>query len=407
MRLRIFADVRDDVENEIHRKYIYTDPPAQPSIYNDTAIVPSRRHSDIMEDVVIKDFQKRVNAGEVFFNPMQRIVSTTEYQYGTFTFDYQSATKPWYDTEIRTKTLFASRFGFSNPEFTISGSLPSPLDLNTQGPAASKIDKSTYAFAEDVAELHKTLKTLRDIFTGATALFKLLFERASVIGLAKAWLEMRYSFRPILISLYNLSEMVETNAIEKMKQKPVRKTARHSSSVAGSIRKFRTRAHSMDSSVTSQHEIEINRTIMCRTSILYESPPGNPVLTTLGLRLSDVPKTMWAVMPYSWVIDHFVNISKYIDAVVHVCDPNVKILGGTTTTTIYEQTTERQGAYSWVSTNGEHRESFTGSVVKSVAMTKSRTPFILPNIGIGQFVEIRLDIAFIADLLSLIVVHSH
>jgi hypothetical protein len=41
---------------------------------------------------------------------------------------------------------------------------------------------------------------------------------------------------------------------------------------------------------------------------------------------------MWAVMPYSFVIDRFLNVSNFIRGAENLLDPNVEILGAWVTT---------------------------------------------------------------------------
>jgi hypothetical protein len=50
----------------------------------------------------------------------------------------------------------------------------------------------------------------------------------------------------------------------------------------------------------------------------------------MGLRLSDVPSALWELVPWSFVVDRFVSVGKWLDAITP--KPNVRILGTWTTT---------------------------------------------------------------------------
>jgi hypothetical protein len=65
-----------------------------------------------------------------------------------------------------------------------------------------------------------------------------------------------------------------------------------------------------------------------RAGILYEV--SNPVVNfqyKYGLRFKDIPTTLWAVLPLSFMVDRFVNISNFFGGATNLLDPNVKILG--------------------------------------------------------------------------------
>jgi hypothetical protein len=49
------------------------------------------------------------------------------------------------------------------------------------------------------------------------------------------------------------------------------------------------------------------------------------LLTTLGLRPSDVPRTLWELTPYSFVVDWFVNVGDWLQAVTPV--PGITVKG--------------------------------------------------------------------------------
>lgn len=77
---------------------------------------------------------------------------------------------------------------------------------------------------------------------------------------------------------------------------------------------------------TRQYERTCAVSLSGRISILYEDTcPTQSWRDHLGLRVKDVPHTMWQVVPYSWALDRFLNLSQSLQALQNLLDPSVKV----------------------------------------------------------------------------------
>jgi hypothetical protein len=51
----------------------------------------------------------------------------------------------------------------------------------------------------------------------------------------------------------------------------------------------------------------------------------------LGLRAKDIPRAMWAIVPYSFMVDRVIDISSGINGFVNLVDPRIRILAASVT----------------------------------------------------------------------------
>lgn len=72
--------------------------------------------------------------------------------------------------------------------------------------------------------------------------------------------------------------------------------------------------------------------VTARANIFYQVTPmllpGSA--QKLGLRLKDLPATAWNVIPYSYLINRFIDIEAVIKAVVNMSDPSIQLLACST-----------------------------------------------------------------------------
>lgn len=285
-----------------------------------TYVTRGDRYSDVMLDVVTPNFHKLTAAGFIFNNPMSRSVFARSGGVGM-----RRAIRT-NDTEHSTATgnivqLLSQLDGV--------GHLPNLVDTsggNALLNAFANVDSTPYEFGEDLAELRESIEYIRKPFQAfAKALLPYRRKRDKLVkkGLSiakahsKAWLEYRFALVPMATSAYNAGDAM---CNWKKRVMPVRMTSRG----------FHNSKYSRDGKVESGYRTywrTIESKCSTRATVLYERPGGQmSVAHTLGVRAKDIPAVLWAVAPYSWLIDRFVDMSALVNAYVNLFDPKVRYL---------------------------------------------------------------------------------
>lgn len=299
-----------------------------------------------MADVSTPDFFTRIANGEIINNPMEKGQLSLGDGGGSLSGINPAA--PVTD-QIRLdgdgSVTSACIQRFVIPTVSYYAKPDDPL-AEAKFKALEKIDSVPYALLEDYAELGKTFQTLRDPFR---ALKDLTFEfnehrtgrfnrnrRARVYdqmdwvrATSSTWLEYRFAIGQIMRTAEKFLKEYEDSVIR-----------RATGIEKGSFFKPRRESRASVPLVPKQWDQETTNAAgsarlrnwgetsgIASAGILYEVT--NPLATftqTHGLRLKDAPRVGWNLIPYTWAIDRFVNISGFITGVINLSDPKVKIL---------------------------------------------------------------------------------
>lgn len=142
-------------------------------------------------------------------------------------------------------------------------------------------------------------------------------------AIAEVWLTYRFAVTPLVRSTMDLIEYFDSNF---KPTRPPRQVAR------GIVKTRHYHAYDHElvyiapSDVDTIHVVE-KRTGTTRAYIVYTI--DNPVADWrfhLGLRTSDIPHTLWQLLPYSFMIDRMVDISKAVKALTNLANPGLHIL---------------------------------------------------------------------------------
>lgn len=191
-----------------------------------------------------------------------------------------------------------------------------------------------------VAESGKTARMLASPFSRTEKLLKqVLSKKATLIrrgldigsAVSSAWLEYRLGWKPVLYDIQGIWDawLKNTSSFDK----PTRLVARRSTQInydsgpesyTGTGPVFGTlpmlRRYTLSTKVSS--------------GVLYEIHDEGLEAATkrnMGVRLSDVPSSLWELVPFSFVVDRFVSVGSWLDAIVP--KPGVTIKGSWTTRT--------------------------------------------------------------------------
>lgn len=202
--------------------------------------------------------------------------------------------------------------------------------------ALNKIDKSSFAFLEDVFEAKKTLSLLKNITDPLYTLNKNLvrdFNRgrhkglASADAFAKAWLVSKYGYGNVIRSSLNAVESYNSrNRVRPVQRRSGSQDYGDEQNLSYTERRFHFASETQG---VDLYEVKRRRAFKVNAGVYYvDKKPMETFSHTHGLQMKDIPKTIWQVLPYSWVTDRFVDIGASIGAAMKLADPEYQITDG-------------------------------------------------------------------------------
>lgn len=298
--------VRSEFSN--HAPCIMTDVSPQDGTETQTVISLGVDYSRRTTDTVIPGFKARSAAGEIFNNPFSSTAEWYSYQ-GSY---YNEAWDLNPDRCLKTRSY--DNIPPAVVDFTNPFSVPD-LSGSAGNKAMAGVNSTQFNAPLFIAEAHKTralvpqigellVKTFRD---GRRKLRRgqlVGFYQATSKNLANAWLIGRFGVTPLLYELQGACELLSKNV-------PPRATARgneHWSADTSSVLNSEDSCGTWHITKTSRIEVAF------RNGILYEGGTSNlSHLARLGVTR---PATVaWELVPWSFVVDRFVDISSWLDAI--------------------------------------------------------------------------------------------
>lgn len=271
------------------------------------------------------------------------------------------------------------------------------------------VDKPVEDFMEDVFEFRQTLSYLRNPLKGILDLTRMFqdsisrrtssskrfrnFERSKQVS--SVFLEYRFAFSPLLQSA---EAAINAYAMRHL----VFPTIRHA--------KFNLKTESEQRLMSENGSFRsMNTQTLTRidsAGIFYRSKTKRDFSTLTGLRLKNVPKTLWAIFPYSFMIDRVIDISGAISGLSNLFDPNIEIIGAYTSTKIERVVTRRIHSRIKIADPSLVQQSASGDEVTDTTESYSRDIWIptamdaIPSFDLSGLVK---DALAITDLCALIV----
>jgi len=287
--------------------------------------------SEGMTDTVSAKFHTRSMQGEVINNPMSYVKTSVKSTGGGIFDVIQSGQHYEVKGAGSMTTALATLLGNSQGFYSVPPTPPSSQADWSRQQAMGNLDRSPYAFAEDIAEWRQMLTFMKSPFASMRNLSKefenykqwSMRKRAltHAKAIANAWTEYQFAFLPLVRSANDLLESFSSKD-NPSKRKTARGKAEWSGQKTDSFRQ--SNAYVFSSSASTEET--------WRSGILYElTNPSQGWRDKYGLRFKDIPETLWAVMPYSFMVDRVSNFSQALRGVVGFLDPNVKILAGWST----------------------------------------------------------------------------
>jgi hypothetical protein len=284
-------------------------------------------------DHVVPGFNRLVASGVILINPVSNVKSTRTRTGGGSYY----ATKGSQISSINGSGSLTDWFLRLSPVGNLTIQIPSDLMSGVQHSAVARVDKTPYAFAEDVATLDETLRLVRRPLNELEGLGRSFQKEVSAlmgrykwmtraVALAQVYLQYRFGISPVLQSANSIME-----AYTKKVVRPKRRTAVYNNTWTDK------KQDQVGTGFVYRRTCEV--TIKVVAGIIYEV--SNPVTDwkfAYGFRFKDIPRLMWELIPYSFMVDRVSAIGDSVAGVANLLDPSVSILGGwtsskTTTTT--------------------------------------------------------------------------
>lgn len=374
-------------------------------------------YTKVMVDETVRGYRRRIANGEIINNPCSLSVS-----------DRYSGNGTYYGISDDQSNVFeASGGSLSSYHRTFDGSFEplsaADIDYNLSEMikqaklyAIANIDPTPSAFAEDAFEIRETLKFIRSPLTGIANLAKSfqrkrykLYRRNKVASLvaqqkpeivkavSDLWLQYRFAASPLLRSVMDGVDAFQTR--NEKHTFPERLVSRGIQKANTSLSESPT--SDLGNGVYQSWETSLDAEADVAVGILYTvTNPVDNLQWRLGLRVKDVPETLWQVVPLSFMADRVWDVSKLIRGMTNLVDPQVRLLAGWVrvkekVVTNYRLSGQTVPGYT-VTANGDtvHAEDFS----------YTRTPWspspldTWPSITLGRLVE---DATSIADLATL------
>lgn len=202
--------------------------------------------------------------------------------------------------------------------------------------AISRIASSEADILVSLAEAKKTAQMLRHPFLKSRDLLnKMVGARNRNLKLSMNWaqasvsayLEFRFGFLPTILDIQNISRAYKVPKTDK----PKRLVARASLDAFDIYQRTDTRLALLGADGADVTGI-FARNHRVSAGVLYElrETLNEANLRAYGARLSDVPRTMYELIPFSFVLDRFVNVGDWLQAMIP--QPGVRVMGSWVTT---------------------------------------------------------------------------
>lgn len=223
-------------------------------------------------------------------------------------------------------------------ENMVAASLVSPLadDLAKMREMAlikaySKLNASDICSLEIITDLDKTVKMLHRPFSGVQDLLvKANNKRLKLLGktvqsatraAANAWLEYRLGMRPFLL---DIDTIIESSHAIKNRVEARRRVAR--SAVMQEYNTSKSLAnepmtgffYSTNNYWRCSGMAMLKEKASAHGGVIYDIKDRNTVdrlQAMLGTRPQDLPNSIWQTIPYSFVVDRFVNVGDWLSAI--------------------------------------------------------------------------------------------
>lgn len=378
--------------------------------------VSYRYHAE-MTDVVTEGYNRIVRNGGIVNNPYSRTVKISTSGQGSYSAVSNTDPTETYHTVGGSITSYQSSYAVGLARASASADVEFAVKAAKQQ-AMANIDSGEFGFGEDLAEWKETLRFLRSPVDKIARYSRGFSDDAARVrrrlnnlvrtrylssraitsvppAVMDLYLAYRFAVTPLIRSCEDALEAFSSSA----GRPPLRRTARGQSSLQ-EMDETTPRMY-WAPNLYDQYESKDKHIVEARAGILYEYNSSGGWPMKLGLRPQDIPETVWAVVPYSFLVDRFINISDAVRGATNLLLPGLVIKAAWVTVKETRETTLRYLSQ----THPQFAVTVNGDEVKEVTTSKYRIVWqpnyqdvLPPGLTPGKAVH---DATYIADLLAL------
>jgi len=303
---------------------------------------------DSISDVVTPDYFTSVKAGAVILNSATFVHKEIVCDDGPLVFGFY----PGWGTRRFTGKM-AAIWGHSGvrPSWFQADVISASNLVLTR--AYAKMNEADFQLLVSIGEFHKTvsliesglndmvritttfasqLRSIRRRFRKITSNGQLVDMRRE---LSQRWLEYRYGWKPLMFDIENATKAYSNLVSSKPTRRQVsRASEEFEYEYSGTDASNRTGLTSCSIGYRHRYTAKVSAGVIWE---LTDETPAQDYLHRLGLYWRDIPSVAWELVPYSFVVDWFVNVGDWLNAALP--NPNVAVLGNWVTTQNVEVST--------------------------------------------------------------------
>lgn len=355
-----------------------------------------------ISDNINKNARKRMRAGEIVMSDMSLVKWSRQFSEGVI------------DTGVIPNW---GRLKFNGDLIQqIESAAPTPHDLRLDlenmkivaySAALAKLNQPGVMGGEILKDLGTTIRMLKRPFQSATELLTRMIKNSRPRGVkrwktardalkatADSWLELRYGWIPTLGDMEHIvTDAMSKRAHVKWNHLVVRAEERQKLDTIDAT----SLTYKPNAVYTGC--IHTEQLLRACAGIIYDLQPqsGSDVaLQALGLRLCDAPATIWEVIPYSFVVDRFVSVGQWIQAITPKPEINIR---RSWITTVYNRVRTCEGG----SVRRVYTDGYVGTGNSGVSIIKEDNIVrdVDPQLNITPVVFPRVTLNFKLDALAL------
>lgn len=253
--------------------------------------------------------------------------------------------------------------------------------------AMAKANSGDTLVGESLNDLQATIGMLRRPFQSSLKLlWKTMVKRRRHLdrigdvtkASANAWLETRYGWKPLLMDIETIISQACIAQARLQRRLVFRGTSMASLSSEGD---FFVRLNGPLSGIRGSGSWQRSENYKASAGVIVDVKPMTMFETIekmLGFRGRDIPSTLWAITPFSFVADWFINVEEWLQAVVP--DPHVSVRGSWVTEVSNSISSINEGVLIgdplYPGLDSETFGSYSDDLVKQLLVTREANPVV-------------------------------